>query len=151
MKIRNYLISACQKCMFADLCLLYAQTLTHCPISQLVCRPQDMIDFCLVLKASSLWLQLHPSYQTGYYMYTATSLFFYFVFFSHCFSCHRQAHILTKLTELKGRDSCVRQCRCAWGYLGLWSAPLPGTRNSTVSSLEKSDRLRLKTRVKEIL
>lgn len=28
----------------------------------------------------------------------------------------------------------LRQCRYGWGYLGLWSAPLPGTRNSAVSS-----------------
>lgn len=32
---------------------------------------------------------------------------------------------------------CVRQRRCARGCMGLWSGPLPGTRNSAVSSQEK--------------
>lgn len=90
----------------------------------------------------SVWLRPHPPYQTGYRSMVLSSLpasFFFsqslFFFLSHT----RKYTVTLGLSVLmrRARESCLRQCRCAWGYLGLWSAPLPGTRNSSVSSKEK--------------
>lgn len=119
-------------------CLLFSHTDTS---PQFSAGPQTT-GYVRLQCDQSVWQRPHPPYQKGY----RTMLTFFsaisFFFFSHCFLSsfslsHTRTHTLTldmSVLMWQVRDSCLRQCRCAWGYLGLWSAPLPGTRNTTVSS-----------------
>lgn len=124
-------------CVSASL-LFTIHTPTHHLIAQLVRRPQDTLGFSLIVQFGCA-LTLHTKKDTA----RCCLLFFLAVSFSShslsLFLSHTHAHNTPGLSVLMRQawDSCLRQCRCAWGYLGLWSAPLPGTRNSTVSSWEK--------------